>query len=174
MGGIRVLVDERVIYRVKKNNNSEYSFAKHLQFNLSRQNIVYDRALAELRAGKKITCWMWYIFPGLRALAKSRKAFVFSLQGPHDERSYLSHPILGKRLIECCKALLTHKDKKIEDILGEVDAEKLHSSMTIFNYVSGDENSVFKRVLSEFFGGVPDYITLSQLRKEIIIWEFTN
>lgn len=174
MGGLWILADERVVYRVMAQGDSEYSYSNNLRFILSRQDRIYEKALAELREGEKTTCWMWYIFPGLRALAKSRKAFVFGLQGPHDARAYLTHPVLGKRLRECCELLLTHKDKRIEDILGEVNAVKLHSSMTIFDYVSGNDSSVFKRVLSEFFGGIPDYITLSQLKKEIIVWEFTK
>lgn len=173
MGDLWILADERVVYRVRSLGCLEYSYSKNLRWILSRQERIYERALAELRKGEKITCWIWFIFPGLRVLAKSRKAFVFGLQGPHDARAYLTHPVLGKRLRECCELLLKHKNKRIEDILGEVDAVKLHSSMTIFDYVSGNDSSVFKRVLSEFFGGIPDYITLSQLKKEIIVWEFT-
>ena len=174
MGGLWILADERVVYRVRAQGDSEYSYSNNLRFILSRQDRIYEKALAELREGKKTTCWMWYIFPGLRALAKSRKAFVFSLQGPHDARGYLAHPVLGPRIKECCEILLTHKDKSAKEIFGETDAAKLHTSMTLFAYACGEKEPVFQRVLAQFFNGAPEYVTLTLLKKDIIVWEFTK
>ncbi len=165
---------ERIVYTVKIDSNSEYTYMRRLKRILSRQERIYDNALTELNRGFKMNCWMWFIFPGLRALAKSRKSFVFGLEGPHDARGYLAHPILGPRLTECCEMLLTHKDKSVEEILGYTDAKKLHSSMTIFAYVSDNEDSVFHKVLRRFFNGAPEYVTLSLLKKEIILWDFTE
>ena len=126
---------------------------------ITRQDRIYDRALRELKDGEKISCWMWFIFPQLRALGRSRKAQVFGISGPDEAERYLSHPKLGSRLIECCKALLLNGDKTAEEILGETDARKLHASMTLFAQVS-EENSIFHEIIDRFFGGSPDFRTV--------------
>ena len=127
---------------------------------LRAQEHAYDDALQELRRGKKTGCWMWFIFPQLRGLGESPISFLYSLSDLNEAKAYLSHPVLGQRLIECCEALLTHEDKAAEDILGEVDAIKLRSSMTLFSLVC-EENSVFCKVLDRFFCGQHDSLTLA-------------
>ena len=128
---------------------------------------TFLRVLSELEKGKKETCWMWYVFPQLRGLAKSRKAFVFGISGEEEARQYLNHPVLGERLRACCEALLRHTDKTAEDIFGEGDALKLFSSMTLFAEL-GEENSVFHRVLNRYFKGERDRVTLGLLSGKII------
>ena len=126
---------------------------------LKCQEQMYDVALRELQDGKKQSHWMWYIFPQLRGLARSRKSFVFGIVNMDYAKAYLSHPVLGPRLIACCQALLVHKDKKIADIMGETDRKKLQSCATLFSLVS-EENSVFHQLLERFFDGHRDALTL--------------
>ena len=131
---------------------------------LTKQNGIYEAVIRELTIGKKASHWMWYIFPQLRGLGKSQTSFIYGISDIFEAKAYLEHPVLGKRLKECCEIFLTHKDKSAEEIFGEIDAMKLRSSMTLFAYVSED-NSVFHKVLATFFDGEKDKITLSLLNK---------
>ena len=128
---------------------------------------TFLRVLGELRRGKKETCWMWFVFPQLRGLARSRKAFVFGLSGEEQARAFLNHPLLGERLKACTETLLCHTDKTAEEIFGEGDALKLFSSMTLFAELS-EENSVFHQVLDRFFGGERDRATLGLLSGKVL------
>ena len=128
---------------------------------------TFLRVLSELRRGKKETCWMWYVFPQLRGLARSRKAFVFGITGEAEARQYLAHPILGERLKACCETLLKNTDKTAEEIFGENDAKKLFYSMTLFAWIS-EENSVFHKVLDRYFEGERDRVTLGLLSGKIL------
>ena len=127
---------------------------------LRAQESVYNGALQELRRGKKTGCWMWFLFPQLRGLGESPMSFVYGLQDLEEAKAYLVHPVLGRRLTECCEVLLTHEDKSVVDIFGEIDARKLRSSMTLFSLVC-EENSVFCKVLDQFFCGQHDSLTLA-------------
>jgi len=95
---------------------------------------VYQRALAELTAGRKQSHWMWFIFPQHRDLGRSSTARYYGLSGANEARAYLTHPILGARLRECLAALRPHlaAGTSAEAILGEVDAMKLRSCLAIF------------------------------------------
>lgn len=126
------------------------------------QEGVYATALAELQAGEKESHWMWFIFPQLRGLGFSPMAYTYGITGVDEARAYLAHPVLGPRLVACCEALLTHPDLTAEDILGDVDAMKLRSSMTLFAHIS-EPDAVFHRVLAQFCDGQPDERTLSML-----------
>lgn len=129
--------------------------------------VTFLRVLSELRRGKKETCWMWYVFPQLRGLARSRKTFVFGITGEEEARQYLNHPILGERLKACCETLLKNTDKTAEEIFGENDAKKLFASMTLFAWIS-EENSVFHKVLDRYFEGERDRVTLGLLSGKIL------
>ena len=126
---------------------------------LEAQEQKYDIALKEIRAGKKRTHWMWYIFPQLRGLGRSQMAYAYGINGLEEAKAYLDHPLLSARLIEISEALLAHKDQDIEDILGDIDAMKLRSSMTLFALIS-EENSVFHQVLGCFYNDEKDGYTL--------------
>ncbi len=126
---------------------------------LQAQEDSYEKALRELKNGKKTSHWMWYIFPQIRGLGKSRMSFFYGIANLDEARAYLEHPILGQRLIACCDALLTHKDKTAVKILGEIDAMKLRSSLTLFAIVS-EENSIIHKVLKQFYDGQCDTLTL--------------
>ena len=141
-------------------------------FDLNRfilaQNRIYDRAIAEIRNGKKQTHWMWYIFPQIDGLGFSTTTKHYSLKSLQEAREYLAHPILGARLLECSECILAFEGQSISDLFGYPDDLKLRSSMTLFAHLS-DTHSVFTRVLNRFFNGEPDDRTLNILeaiRKE--------
>lgn len=132
-------------------------------YNLNRfieaQNRDYDIALAEIRAGKKVSHWMWYIFPQLKGLGRSSTSEYYGLSGIKEAQAYLSDPILKARLIEITDAVIAHKDKSAEEIFGGIDAKKLRSCMTLFS-IAAPDIPVFEAVLERFFHGVPDRNTL--------------
>lgn len=103
---------------------------------------VYEQALAELRAGRKRSHWMWFIFPQHVDLGRSPTAKHFGLSGIEEARAYLGHSTLGPRLIACCEALLPHLQggKTAVEVLGDIDALKLGSSMEIFHEADGGEH----------------------------------
>ena len=132
-------------------------------YNLNRfieaQNRDYDAALSEIRAGRKASHWMWYIFPQLKGLGRSSTSEYYGLSGINEVQAYLSDPILKARLIEITDAVLAHKDKSAEEIFGGIDAKKLRSCMTLFS-IAAPDISVFDAVLEQFFNGKPDRNTL--------------
>lgn len=119
----------------------------------------HARALAELRAGRKRTHWMWYVFPQLAGLGFSPMAQRYGITGRREAEAYLRHPVLGPRLVECCEAVLAHADRSAHDVLGSPDDLKLRSCATLFARVAGP-GSVFEKVLAAFFNGEPDEKTL--------------
>jgi uncharacterized protein (DUF1810 family) len=123
---------------------------------------TYDSAVAELRAGRKQSHWMWFVFPQIAGLGRSPTAQHFAVSGLDEARAYLAHPVLGPRLVESAQALLDQSARDPVAVLGAIDAQKLRSSMTLFSRVAPDE-PVFARVLDEFFGGVADEATTSRL-----------
>ena len=132
-------------------------------YNLNRfieaQNRDYDIALAEIRAGKKASHWMWYIFPQLKGLGRSSTSEYYGLSGIKEAQAYLSDPILKARLIEITDAVIAHKDKSAEEIFGGIVAKKLRSCLTLFS-IAAPDIPVFEAVLEQFFHGVPDRNTL--------------
>ena len=120
---------------------------------------MYSKALDEINNGKKKSHWMWYIFPQLRGLGHSSMSYIYGINGIEEAKEYLADPVLSKRLIEVSESLLSHGDKSIKDIMGDTDAMKLQSSMTLFTLIS-DKGSVFHKVIDCFFGGKLDETTL--------------
>ena len=112
-----------------------------LQRFIDAQNEDYAQALSEIRLGVKRSHWIWYIFPQIKGLGFSYNS----------ERNYLNHELLGKRLIEITASLLLHKGKDIEQIMGDIDAMKLKSSMTLFDAIQPGD--IFGEVLDEFYSG---------------------
>jgi uncharacterized protein (DUF1810 family) len=119
---------------------------------------IYERALAELRAGRKTSHWMWFVFPQRAGLGQSETSRRYAISSPEEARAYLEHSVLGPRLIECAEALLGHEGKSAEEILGGIDAVKLRSSMTLFAGVA-PEQPVFQRILERYYDGRPDEAT---------------
>lgn len=122
----------------------------------------YQLALEELAAGSKMTHWIWFVFPQIKGLGSSETAQFFALDGLDEARTYLSDPILGSRLTECCRLLLEIDEVDPELVFGQLDAMKLRSSMTLFSAARPGE-PLFGLVLEKFFAGVPDEATESAL-----------
>ena len=127
------------------------------------QGGTYDRALAELRAGRKTSHWMWFVFPQIAGLGRSAMAQRYAIESLDEARAYFEHPVLGPRLRESAAALTAHIGSSAEDILGAVDAMKLRSSMTLFSLAAPGE-AVFDEVLKQYFGGEPDEATVRLAR----------
>jgi uncharacterized protein (DUF1810 family) len=130
---------------------------------LTAQERYYDRALEEIRKGKKESHWIWYIFPQLKGLGYSSNAAYYGIDDLQEASAYLQHPILGPRLILITKALLGHAGKTVTGIMGSPDDLKLRSSMTLFSLVPGAD-PVFSRCLRQFFGGELDDKTVSMVK----------
>jgi uncharacterized protein (DUF1810 family) len=110
---------------------------------------VFNRALAELAAGRKQSHWMWFVFPQHRDLGRSATAKFYGLSGVAEARAYIHHPLLGPRLRQCCEAILPHLEAggTAAGILGQVDAMKLKSSMEVFGQADPGEE-LFAEVLT--------------------------
>ncbi len=118
--------------------------------------------LQELGEGKKQSHWMWFVFPQIQGLGRSRIAQRFAIQDLTEAREFLDHEILGLRLRECTEAVLRHPNLTAEEIFGFPDWLKFRSSMTLFAEVS-EPDSVFHQALITFFDGTLDVETLSRL-----------
>ena len=123
------------------------------------QTLMYSATLREIKNGKKVSHWMWYMFPQLRGLGTSFMANMYGISGLAEAKAYLAHPVLSGRLYELCGELLKHKDKTALEIFGDIDEMKLKSSMTLFALTSEDY-TVFDEVLETFFGGEMDEVTV--------------
>ena len=124
---------------------------------------TYASALRELRAGRKTSHWMWFVFPQLAGLGRSSTAQAYAIGSLAEARDYLAHPVLGPRLRECVVALLAHPDRSAETVLGGIDALKLRSSMTLFALAATGSEPVFQEVLDTFFAGERDPRTVRLL-----------
>lgn len=130
---------------------------------LAAQEPVHERVLAELKAGKKRSHWMWFVFPQYKGLGHSDMAARYAIQSRAEAKSYLEHPVLGSRLRECCQLLLALDGTcSARSVLGTPDDMKLRSCMTLFDAVPGAD-AVFEAVLVKFFGGEKDPRTLELL-----------
>jgi len=140
----------------------------HMVQNLERfvvaQAGVYPQALAELRAGAKRSHWMWFVFPQIAGLGHSAMARTYAIASAAEARGYLTHPVLGPRLIETTETV-TRAHGSAETILGGIDAVKLRSSMTLFARVA-DDPTPFRAALDRFFGGAEDPATIALLDQD--------
>ncbi|MCO1659053.1 DUF1810 domain-containing protein [Pseudonocardia humida] len=123
---------------------------------------VYALALAELRRGRKHGHWMWFVFPQIAGLGHSPTAQHYAIADLDEARRYLADPVLGPRLRECARALAGLDTSDPVDVLGPVDALKLHSSMTLFTLADPDEPA-FRAVLDQYYGGALDDGTTSRV-----------
>jgi uncharacterized protein (DUF1810 family) len=125
-------------------------------------NATYHHAVAELRRGRKTSHWMWFVFPQIAGLGQSPTSKKFAISSLSQARNYLRHPVLGPRLIECASILARRDDRSARQSLGDIDARKLHSSMTLFARAAPEE-AVFAQVLDRYFDGMPDLPTIQRL-----------
>ena len=124
----------------------------------------YAQALKEITNGKKTSHWIWYIFPQLRGLGQSSRSTYYGLSGREEALLYLQDEQLGTRLREITVALLNHADRPAVSILGEIDAMKVQSCMTLFDFISPGD--VFGKVLDAFYKGERCRHTQYLLQKE--------
>lgn len=122
----------------------------------------YDRAISELRAGKKTSHWMWYVFPQIEGLGHSPMSRRYSIKSVAEAKAYLDHPVLGPRLRECFVAVNNIRERSAHDIFGSPDDMKLRSCATLFAHVSN--GGVFQQALDKYFDGEQDQLTASLLR----------
>ncbi|HEX7610126.1 MAG TPA: DUF1810 domain-containing protein [Solirubrobacteraceae bacterium] len=125
----------------------------------------YAAAAAELRAGRKRSHWMWFVFPQIEGLGTSAMSRRFAIGSAAEARAYLEHPLLGPRLIECAAILLGLSGSTAREIFGAIDALKLRSCMTLFARAAAD-GEPFRRVLEHYFDGVGDAATDSRLEHD--------
>ena len=128
---------------------------------LEAQNTYYQQALDEIKGGKKYSHWIWFIFPQLEQLGHSWNAKFYGLSDLEEAKAYWNHDLLRQRLVTICEQLLQHKDTPIQQIMGQLDAMKLKSSMTLFDQVM--PHAVFEQILQTFFDGKRDPMTLHLL-----------
>ncbi len=119
---------------------------------------TYDRALAELRRGSKTSHWMWFVFPQIAGLGQSPTSRRFAISSLGEARAYLAHPVLGPRLTECASIVAATPGRTAEQIFGDLDAQKLRSSVTLFLRAEPGQ-PVFAQVLGRHFDGLPDPAT---------------
>ena len=122
----------------------------------------YQRALSEIKNGKKVSHWMWYIFPQIKGLGRSSISEYYGIQDLNEAKAYLADPILGKHLIEICEALLSLDTNDATEVMGRPDDRKLKSSMTLFDAAT-ESLDVFQMVLDKYYQGKKDYRTLRML-----------
>jgi len=135
-------------------------------FNLQRfieaQEPVYQQVAAELRAGRKTSHWIWFIFPQIQGLGRSPTAIEYAISGLDEARAYLAHPVLGPRLKECTELVLRVENRSAAQIFMSPDDMKFRSCMTLFSQVSSRDN-IFTKALQKYFRGVPDQLTIDRL-----------
>ena len=136
------------------------------KFNLNRfikaQEETYSSAMDEIKSGSKYGHWMWFIFPQVEGLGSTEMTKKYSIKSLEEAKAYLKHAILGERLLESCEILLKLEDVSISEVMGFPDDLKLRSSMTLFESASS-KNSIFSKVLDEYYEGNRDNKTLGLL-----------
>lgn len=123
---------------------------------------VYRNVVEELRAGRKRSHWMWFVFPQLRGLGSSPTAVHYGISSLEEARAYLAHEVLGPRLRECTRLVNDVDGRSAADIFGSPDDLKLRSSMTLFARAA-DDNEDFLALLDKYYGGRQDQLTLQRL-----------
>src|SRR6267142_560846 len=139
------------------------------RFDLERfvtaQAPVLETVLAELRAGRKRTHWMWFVFPQLAGLGRSSTARFYGISGIDEARAFLAHPLLGSRLDLCTRIVLASQSPLLHAIFGSPDDLKFRSCMTLFSLAADDTDNPFHQALDRWCGGRPDEQTLALIER---------
>jgi uncharacterized protein (DUF1810 family) len=150
----------------EKHSKGKDAMAGDVDYDLHRfieaQNGIYEQALSELKAGRKRSHWMWFIFPQIAGLGTSSMAEKYAIRSAEEASAYLADSILGGRLLRCVEAILSVNGGSAHDILGSPDDIKLRSSMTLFAAVS-DHGSPFHKAIEHFYDGKFDDRTIAIL-----------
>jgi uncharacterized protein (DUF1810 family) len=128
---------------------------------VTAQDPVFDRVLSELRAGRKRSHWMWFVFPQLRGLGRSSMADYYGIGSLAEARAYLAHPVLGARLDLCARTVIEAEATSLIAIFGSPDDLKFCSCMTLFAQAAGGDDNLFRRALERWCDGRPDERTLA-------------
>ena len=123
---------------------------------------TYDQATEELRDGRKTSHWMWFVFPQIAGLGRSEMARKYAISSMAEGKAYVAHPLLGSRLIACAEIVAGLQGRTAREIFGDVDAQKLRSSMTLFHAAAPGEPS-FGQVIDVYFDGLEDPATTQRL-----------
>jgi len=142
--------------------NGEVSDRYGLQRFVDAQAGVFEQVCSELRAGRKRSHWMWFIFPQIKGLGSSPMAMRFAISSLAEARAYLDHAVLGPRLRESCEIVVGVAGRSVDEIFGYPDDLKFHSSITLFAKAAV-ENRVFLDALEKYFGGELDRATVDRL-----------
>ena len=145
------------IQTTQGNQEDKYNLKRFL----NEQDVYFEQALQEIHDGMKRSHWIWFIFPQLAILGHSWNAKYYGISGYDEAEAYLNHPVLGERLRRITKALLAHREMDAADILGDLDALKVRSCMTLFDAVSPDD--IFEEVIKVFYNGTYDRKTLDYM-----------
>jgi uncharacterized protein (DUF1810 family) len=132
---------------------------------LEAQEDAYDTALDELKAGRKRSHWIWFVFPQMAGLGHSPTAQHYGIRSLEEAQAYLAHPILGARLHECLKVLQLLETNDAREVFGDLDAMKFRSSLTLFAEADPGD-AIIEAALDRWFGGVKDEKTLQLLRRD--------
>jgi uncharacterized protein (DUF1810 family) len=135
------------------------------RFDLERfvtaQVSIFETVLAELRSGRKLSHWMWFVFPQLAGLGQSPTSRFYGITSIEEARAYLTHPLLGPRLDLCTAIVLTSESSSLHAIFGSPDDMKFRSCMTLFSRAMDDPDNPFRHALDRWCGGRPDERTLA-------------
>ncbi len=129
-------------------------------------NMDYETALSEIKAGRKCSHWIWYIFPQIHGLGMSRTSEIYTIESLEEAKDYMGNELLKAHMLEICNALLDLDESDPTEVMGYLDDLKLRSSMTLFAEAT-QEYDVFQKVLDKYYGGEKDKRTLEILAKEI-------
>ena len=143
--------------KIQPKERKDYSLERFVD----AQERMYEMALAEVKNGKKLSHWIWYIFPQLKGLGMSGNSHYYGIDNVEEAKAYLQHPILGARLREITSVFLDSVGKNAQDVFGYLDAMKVRSCMTLFNEVSEDD--LFEKVLEKYYHGKRDETTMNRL-----------
>lgn len=116
-----------------------------------KQDEVYDSVLKELKNGKKVSHWMWYIFPQLKDLGYSYNSMYYGIKNKQEAKEYMNNDVLRKRYVECCNILLNLKTNNIEEVLGDIDKLKLKSSLTLFLQIDVLNKELYLKLLEKYY-----------------------
>jgi uncharacterized protein (DUF1810 family) len=147
---------------MKNRDYTNFSLGRFLE----AQKETYKIALAEIKSGRKLSHWMWFIFPQIAGLGRSYMDSVYSIKSFAEAESYIQHPVLRSRLVEISSALLELESSDPVGVMGFPDDMKLKSSMTLFEKASPDLD-VFSKVLEKFYAGERDEKTLDIISTEV-------
>lgn len=133
---------------------------------IDAQDRVYSAVIKELKRGKKVSHWMWFIFPQLRKLGESQMSQFYGISGLLEAKAYCHNSILIERYLECCTILLSLDTNDIEEVLDYVDGLKLKSSLTLFLVADAENQELYLKLLEKYYNGKKCEITIKALNRE--------